>query len=67
MLSEIGIKRLTGFLFLFILATIALSGGLAVELNADPDQIANTSNRQPHFKSAILKKVGIENDLKMFS
>ncbi|MFX0201045.1 MAG: hypothetical protein ACFFCW_33420 [Candidatus Hodarchaeota archaeon] len=42
MLSEKGIKRLTGFLFLFILATSALSGGLAVELNADPDQIANT-------------------------
>ena len=40
MLSEKGIKRLTGFLFLFILATSALSGGLTVEL--DPDQIANT-------------------------
>ncbi len=42
MLSETGLMRLTGFLFLFILATSALSGGLAVELNADPDQIANT-------------------------
>jgi len=42
MLSEIGLKRLTGFLFLFILVTSVLSGGLAVELNADPDQIANT-------------------------
>jgi hypothetical protein len=42
MLSEKGIKRLTGFLFLFILATSALSGGLAVELNADPDQVTNT-------------------------
>ena len=42
MLSEIGIKRLTGFLFLFILATSALSGGLIPELNADPDQMGNT-------------------------
>ncbi|MFQ6127059.1 MAG: hypothetical protein ACE5R6_20985 [Candidatus Heimdallarchaeota archaeon] len=42
MLSEIGIKQLIGFLYLFILATSALSGGLAIERNADPDQIANT-------------------------
>jgi hypothetical protein len=41
MFSEKGLKRLTGFLYLFILATSALSGGLAVEHNTDPDQMAN--------------------------
>ena len=44
MLSEIGIKRLTGFLFLFILLTSALSGGFAAEFDISSDQIANTLN-----------------------
>lgn len=42
MLSETGIMRVTGFLFLFILATSALSGGLLAEFNVDSNQIDNT-------------------------
>ena len=41
MLSEKGLRRLTGLLYLFILATSALSGGLAAPRNTDPNQVDN--------------------------
>ena len=37
-------ERLTGFLFLFVLATSALSAGLIVRPDTDPDETANTLN-----------------------
>ena len=42
MFSEKSLKRLTGFLYLFILATSALSGGLTVGRKTDPEKIGNT-------------------------
>lgn len=42
MFSKIGIDRLSGILFLFVLVTSAVSTALAVKLEAGPDEVANT-------------------------
>lgn len=42
MFETLDMERLTGFLFLFVLATSALSAGLIVRPDTDPDETANT-------------------------
>lgn len=61
MLSETGIRRLTGFLFLFILATSALSGGLAPQLIGDAGQIGN--NLLTIAADPVRYRIGITFDL----
>jgi hypothetical protein len=59
--ETLDVKRVTGFLYLFVLATSALSAGLIVRPDTSPDETANTLNN--FAKNHDLYLIGVIIDL----